>query len=78
MPTRSMVYAKVATYVIQKETEIVRFHRNRNSSRWVRVSDRIAKQIITVGGIGTIFVVMLVVFVLIGNVTQRNPAKMPK
>jgi phosphate transport system permease protein len=63
-----MVYAKVATYVIQKETEIIRFHRNRNSSRWVRVSDRIAKQIITVGGIGTIFVVMLVVFVLIGNV----------
>jgi phosphate transport system permease protein len=63
-----MVYARVATYVNQKETEPIRLHRNRNSSRWVRVSDRIAKQIITVGGIGTIFVVMLVVFVLIGNV----------
>lgn len=32
------------------------------------MSDRIAKQVITIGGIGTIFVVMLVVFVLLGNV----------
>ncbi|AMV34149.1 Phosphate transport system permease protein PstC [Pirellula sp. SH-Sr6A] len=32
------------------------------------MSDRIAKQVITIGGIGTIFVVMLVVFVLVGNV----------
>lgn len=32
------------------------------------MSDRIAKQIISIGGIGTIFVVMLVVFVLLGNV----------
>lgn len=32
------------------------------------MSDRIAKQVITIGGMGTIFVVMLVVFVLLGNV----------
>jgi phosphate transport system permease protein len=32
------------------------------------MSDRIAKQVITIGGIGTILVVMLVVLVLLGNV----------
>ena len=50
------------------ESQITRYRRDRNSSWWVRVSDRIAKQVITVGGIGTILVVMLVVFVLLGNV----------
>ncbi|MEQ1824349.1 MAG: ABC transporter permease subunit [Pirellula sp.] len=45
-----------------------RTRRDRNSSWWVRVSDRVAKQVITVGGIGTILVVMLVVLVLLGNV----------
>lgn len=42
--------------------------RNRNSSRMVRLSDRIAKHVITVGGIGTILVVLMVVFVLLANV----------
>lgn len=52
-----------------------RYRRDRNSSWWVRVSDRVAKQVITIGGIGTILVVMLVVLVLLGNVLpmfQRN------
>lgn len=42
--------------------------RNRNSSWWVRISDRIAQQVITVGGIGTISIVLLVVAVLFANV----------
>lgn len=43
----------------------------------MRVSDRVAKQVITVGGVGTILVVMLVVLVLLANVFplfQRNTA----
>jgi ABC-type uncharacterized transport system permease subunit len=57
------------------EPKTSRYRRDRNSSWWVRMSDRIAKQIITIGGIGTILVVMLVVLVLLGNVLpmfQRN------
>ncbi len=50
----------------QRQTS--RHRRDRNSSWWVRVSDRVAKQVITIGGIGTILVVMLVVLVLLGNV----------
>ncbi|MFO0011900.1 MAG: ABC transporter permease subunit [Planctomycetota bacterium] len=42
--------------------------RNRNSSAMVRVSDRIAKHVITIGGIGTILVVLMVVVVLLANV----------
>jgi phosphate transport system permease protein len=42
--------------------------RNRNSSAMVRLSDRIAKHVITIGGIGTILVVLMVVVVLLGNV----------
>lgn len=42
--------------------------RNRASSRLVIWSDRIAKQVITIGGIGTILVVLMVVVVLFGNV----------
>ncbi len=56
---------------------LVRHRRNRNSSWWVRVSDRVAKQVITTGGVGTILVVMLVVVVLLANVLplfQRNSA----
>ncbi len=45
-----------------------KYHRDRNSSRLVRLTDRIAKQVITIGGIGTILVVLLVVLVLLGNV----------
>ncbi len=45
-----------------------RYRRDRNSSWWVRVSDRVAKQVITIGGVGTILVVMLVVIVLLANV----------
>lgn len=52
----------------QPDTPAFQPQRNRNSSRWVRLSDKIAKQVITIGGIGTIFVVMLVVLVLIGSV----------
>ncbi len=44
------------------------YRRDRSSSFTVRWSDRIAKWIITVGGIGTILVVLLVVLVLLGNV----------
>ncbi|MFN7731383.1 MAG: ABC transporter permease subunit [Pirellula sp.] len=44
------------------------YRRKKTSSRAVVWSDRIAKQIITIGGIGTIFVVLLVVLVLLGNV----------
>ena len=54
-----------------------RYRRDRNSSWAVRVSDRVAQQIITIGGIGTILVVMLVVIVLLGNVVplfQSNKA----
>ena len=54
--------------VNNSESQTTRFRRDRNSSWWVRVSDRIAKQVITIGGIGTILVVMLVVMVLLGNV----------
>ncbi len=42
--------------------------RNRNSSAMVRLSDRIAKHVITIGGIGTILVVLMVIVVLLGNV----------
>jgi len=51
--------------------------RDRNSSWWVRVSDKVSKQVITIGGIGTILVVMLVVLVLLANVLplfQSNSA----
>lgn len=44
----------------------------------MRVSDRVAKQVITIGGVGTILVVMLVVLVLLGNVLplfQGNSSK---
>jgi len=44
------------------------YRRDRSSSVSVLWSDRIAKWIITVGGIGTILVVLLVVLVLLGNV----------
>jgi len=44
------------------------YKRNHKSSAAVRLSDRIAQTVITVGGIGTIFVVLLVVFVLLANV----------
>ena len=50
------------------QTPVIRIRRDRNSSWWVRVSDRVAKQVITVGGVGTIIVVMLVVLVLLSNV----------
>ena len=59
------------------QPQTLRHRRDRNSSWWVRVSDRVAKQVITIGGIGTILVVMLVVLVLLGNVLplfQRNSA----
>lgn len=58
-------------------TTTTRHRRDRNSSWWVRVSDRVAKQVITIGGIGTILVVTLVVLVLLGNVLplfQSNSA----
>ncbi len=56
------------------ESQNTPHRRDRNSSWWVRVSDRVAKQVITVGGIGTILVVMLVVIVLLGNVVPMFQA----
>lgn len=44
------------------------YKRNHKSSAAVRFADRIAQTVITVGGIGTILVVLLVVFVLLANV----------
>ncbi len=67
-----------AILVSQPEKIAFQPQRDRNSSRWVRLSDRIAKQVITVGGIGTIFAVMLVVIVLVGSVLplfQSNSLK---
>jgi len=54
--------------VTSQETNARPYRRKKSSSRAVVWSDRIAKQIITIGGIGTIFVVLLVVLVLLGNV----------
>jgi len=44
------------------------YKRNHKSSAAVRFADRIAQSVITVGGIGTILVVLLVVLVLLANV----------
>jgi phosphate transport system permease protein len=44
------------------------YQRSRTSTSFVRWSDRIAKHVITIGGIGTILVVLMVVVVLLGNV----------
>lgn len=50
------------------ETQPAGYKRKLTSSWSVNLADRIAKQVITIGGIGTILVVMLVVLILLANV----------